>query len=251
MDAPARGQQYELSGVTQPNPRALGEFLASVPLFAGIGPDQLLRLLAGTRVRTYNKDYTLFLRGESADRLFIVLGGWIKIYLPTASGGQNVGRMLSSRDVYGEAAIFSGDSRHLWHGEVLQEARLLEIDAETLRALAAENPKLIRSIMENAFGELHMQMERNHVASMQAARRVAWWLLRMASRLDAQSHLSLPYEKQHVAAELGMSPETFSRAVSTLKCAKVRFEGNEVHIDDPSLLNEYYSKGRVGTAGTC
>ena len=62
----------------------------SLPLFQGLGTDVVYRLLDSAYVRSYSRGRTVFLQGQEADRFFVVLDGWIKLYRQTREGNEAV-----------------------------------------------------------------------------------------------------------------------------------------------------------------
>ena len=62
----------------------------SLPLFQGLDDAVVYRLLDAAYVRSYARGRTIFLQGQEADRFFVVLDGWIKLYRQTREGNEAV-----------------------------------------------------------------------------------------------------------------------------------------------------------------
>ena len=59
------------------------------------------------------------------------------------------------------------------------------------------------------------------------------------NRADNKAEIRLPYDKFLVAGRLSMKPETFSRALASLREHGVRTDGNLVSIDDVAALQRF------------
>src|SRR5690554_4948023 len=59
-----------------------------VPLFAGLGDDTLALLARGAHERCCPRGTRLFAEGEPADRFYVVLDGWVKLYRDSPDGSE-------------------------------------------------------------------------------------------------------------------------------------------------------------------
>ena len=57
------------------------ELAASTMLLSGLSPDIKAQLLKNAMTRDYDRGTTIFLQGERARAIYIVLDGWIKLFL--------------------------------------------------------------------------------------------------------------------------------------------------------------------------
>jgi CRP/FNR family transcriptional activator FtrB len=67
--------------------------------------------------------------------------------------------------------------------------------------------------------------------------RLANWLLVRNAETGGKNRFVLPFEKKVLASRLGMAPEVLSRSLASLVAYKVRVEGANIEIGDPSALS--------------
>lgn len=89
------------------------------------------------------------------------------------------------------------------------------------------------------------QIERLKARS--GVQRLAEFLVELAGADDAGSGavtLTLPYNKTLIAGELGLQPESLSRAFAKLRESGVQIEGNLARIDDLDRLRDLSSQDK-------
>lgn len=235
---PSRSGKW-VSGMLNHDDHA-GLFLRNLPFFKGLADRDLDAFFSAAAFRDYPRNKPLFHQGDKADRLFIVLSGWVQLFRITENGDEAVVALFTRGDIFGEAAIFGG-AGYPFSARAAEDARMIEIPAALVREKAAANPDVIIRVMTAAAQEMHkLQMENEHMALMSAPQRVGCLLLQLSSgMLGKGGTFSFPYDKSLAAARLGMKAETFSRALAQLKTAGVTSKGPEIHIENFHRLAEY------------
>lgn len=229
-----------------------GEFLHGLPFFSGLSDAIIDDFLSGAAIRLYSKNETLFMQGYRADRFFIVIGGWVKIYRITPEGEESVTAIFARGDVFGEAAVFGG-AIYPSSAQAVEEARVAEISSDFLRDRARKNPEIMARIMASMSREMHhLELEHEHIALMNAPQRVGCLLLQLSSGISGKGGtFTFPYDKSLAAARLGMKPETFSRALAQLKDTGVTVKGPEVRIADFARLVHFCCSHCSAQPGEC
>ena len=232
--------------------RQAGKFLKGLSFFKGLDDADVDSFMSAARIRTYRKQEQLLRQGDSADRFFVVLSGWIKLCRQTDEGDEAVMALFTRGDVFAEAAIFGGGT-YPYTAEVAEESRVIEIPARMLKEMAHKNPKIIHRVMASMSQEIKKQhMNNEHIALMNSAQRVGCLLLRLSSEmLGTGAAFTFPYDKSLAAAQLGMKPETFSRSLAQLKPAKVVSKGAEIEIGSFCALSQFCCKNCTAEAGEC
>lgn len=227
-------------------------FLRGLEFFTGLPDDVVRTFLNESRVTRYSKKQNIFLQGDEADRLFIVLSGWVKLYRETAEGDEAVLALFTRGDIFGEAAIF-GQAGYPFSAEAAEETSAIEIPGNVLRTQAKESHEVMARIMNSMSREMrNLQMENEHLALMSAPQRVGCLLLQLSSGMIGKGGtFSFPYDKSLAASRLGMKPETFSRALSQLKPVGVSVSGPEVSIDSFAALVDYCCTHCSALPGEC
>jgi CRP-like cAMP-binding protein len=210
-----------------------------LPLFEGLPEKVLERLLEQAVVRDYNKGHILFHRGDAADRFYIVLDGWVKIYRDTVDGDEAVLGVFTCGETLAEAAAF------LEHGypasaQVVEDSRLIPVFTETMRHEIHVNPNIAMNMLASMSKRLHhLVIEVEQLKTCSATQRVVDFLLRRSEVRRGATEIYLPYDKTLISRRLGMQPESLSRILAKLRDLGVRTEQNRVIVDDMSALLEY------------
>ena len=226
--------------------------LAALRFFSGV-PDAVRdALLSGGHEKRYAKGDLLFMQDTPADKLFIVIDGWVKIYRTTPQGEEAVLALLKTGDAFGEASIF-GHSLYPVSATAAEDAAVFEIPGHLLRAQAKASHEVMARVMDSMSRDLrNLQMENEHLALMSAPQRVGCLLLQFSSgTAGAGGSFTLPYDKSLAAARLGMKPETFSRALQALKPVGVSVDGPRVTVASFGALVDYCCTHCSALPGEC
>lgn len=219
------------------------ELVRRVPLFAGLDPATLERLLAPSRVENRQRGSVLFSHNESATRFYVVLVGWVKVYRTTADGHESVVHVFARGDSFAEAAVFAG-GRYPVSAAAASASRLLSVPAAPFLEVIEQEPSVARNMlaaMSRHLRELVTRMEQ--LQSQSATQRLGSFLLTLVDAGDEETDLRLPIDKALLAARLGMQPETLSRALARLRKAGLEVEGERIHVPSVSRLRELAGGG--------
>ena len=193
----------------------------------------------GAWVQDLGADQILFLQDEPADALFIVLGGLVKLYRIAANGTEAVIDIMSEGRSFGEAAALCGQPWPV-SAEALGSARLLRLDARHVRPLLQSDPLLAMSMLAPAL--LRLEQLILHIEDLKAlssVQRAAEFLLALSAECDGKCSVGLPpYSKALIAQQLGMKPETLSRAFARLRDHGVQIDATTAHIEDLARLRD-------------
>jgi CRP-like cAMP-binding protein len=217
---------------------------AKAPLYNALPAAARHDLLQRCRVQELKRGEALFHQGDLAETLFMVLEGWIKVYRLSAEGGEVVLHMFHSGETFAEPAAF-GLGRYPATAEAATHARVLTIPAAALMAEIDRSPGLAMKVIATLSQRLHSLIadtERRHFLS--TAHRVGAFLLDCAPpAINSENTVAfdLPYDKALVAARLGMTPESFSRALAKLKPYAVKSTGGRILLGDIRQLKAFCS----------
>lgn len=215
------------------------QVLRRSPLLDGIADHDLDRLIAQGRMRALHRGETLFHQGDPARALFVVLEGCLKIHRTTREGVVTVRRISGPGDSVAEAAAFLG-GRYPAAAEAVWDTRLLEISAETLFAFFATTPALAKAVARLLSHRLERQMQDLENAYWcSAPQRLAAFLAEMFPADAVEVDIRLPFDKNTLAARLGMTPETLSRAFLALKERGVRTHNRCVYVQNVARLRQF------------
>ena len=220
------------------------EIIKRTPLLMDLPSDDLKGLLDQSHVTDYPRNKMLFLRGEPAEHIYLLLEGWVKVYRDTQEGEQTVIGILKPGETVAEAAIFLGRD-YPASAEVVSDAKLLEIPSSHFLNLIREDGNIgIRML-----GTLSQRMRGLvlHIEQIQARstpQRLGEFLLGLCREKEGSVVLDLPYDKSLVAARLGMKPESLSRALAKLRVYEVKTTGHQIELGDIAKLRAFCKSGK-------
>ena len=210
-------------------------------LLASLPPLVVDKLLAGARTRVLDRGTTIFLHGERATGIYIVLEGWVKLYRIASNGTEVVMGVFTRGASFGEAVAFRNDVYPV-ASESVTDCTLMRIEADAFLRLIRENPEIAISILSATYMHLHGLVAQIEALKAQTgAQRVAEFLLELAPCRLGSCSLTLPYDKSLIAGRLGMKPESLSRAFARLKEQGVVMRQNVAEIKDVVALRDYVS----------
>ncbi|MBJ6373069.1 Crp/Fnr family transcriptional regulator [Sedimentitalea sp. CAU 1593] len=196
-------------------------------------------LLKGATTRTAGRGETLFLQGETAHVIHVVLDGWVKLYRISPNGNEAIVNVFTRGSSFGEAVAFR-HGEYPVSAEAVTDCTLLQISAASFITMMKERPEICVSVLSATFQHLHALVAQiEQIKAQTGAQRVAEFLLDLCNQESGSCVVTLPYDKVLIAGRLGMKPESLSRAFSKLRPQGVRIAKNHAAIEDIELLRDY------------
>ncbi len=196
-------------------------------------------LLTRSVWHSYARGNTLFMHGEEAYSIHIMIDGWVKLYRVAPNGGETVVSVFTKGESFGEAVAFRSN-RYPVSAEAVTACEVLQIPTSALRELMRKNEEISELILASAFTHLHsLVAQLEQLKAQTGAQRIARFLLEFCDGEAGEAKIQLPYDKVLIAGRLGMKPESLSRAFSKLKKFGVRVSGSHATIKDVDKLRDY------------
>lgn len=186
----------------------------------------------------------LFSRGDEADTLFIVASGHVGIFLGEPGDYACLAGTACSGDLLGEAGVV-GVAAHPTSAQMLAAGELVAVPAASMRRLMDERFEAVLALMSEMSLRIRRQVREIMDLKMKTApQRLAGHLAMLTPVQQGPAEVRLPYEKKLLASQLGMQPETLSRALMKLQGLGVRnSNGSAVfRLRDVALLRHYASE---------
>ena len=219
---------------------SIPEILSRQALFRVLGGMDLVRLAESTREFRIDRNELLFQKGEAALGMHIVVTGQIKLYLPSEAGAEKVVHMAGPGETFGEECIFL-DKAYPVAAEASKDSIVLVLERGALLAMLDNNPALARTMMARLclrFCALVENME--SCVQRSSAQRVAHFLAQQAPGDVDRFEIHLEANKQTIASQLNLAPETFSRVLGRLaKAGHILVHGRRITVVDRSALSGY------------
>jgi CRP/FNR family nitrogen fixation transcriptional regulator len=183
--------------------------------------------LAGERVFCsefkYGRGAEIFGEGEQAEYVYKIISGSVRTYKLLSDGRRQINSFHLPGDMFG----FENGAAHRFTAEALEKTDVLIMrSGSVLKAMQnrlLDTKNLIRFVTQN------LQHAENHMLLLgrkTSLERVAAFLLEMDERLGHPDVIRLPMNRRDIADYLGLTLETVSRALSTLRNEKLlRFDG--------------------------
>ena len=193
-------------------------------------------ILSSSCNRGFGRGETLFLQGDVASTVYIVLDGWVKLFRITQNGAEAVVGVFTKGGSFGEAAAFRHDTYPV-AAEAVTDCRVVQVRAGLVLELMKSRPELCTAMLASTFRHLHeLVAQVEQLKAMSGAQRIAEFLLELCPVMEGACTVTLPYDKVLIAGRLGMKPESLSRAFARLRDIGVRVNQNHAAIADVSRL---------------
>ncbi|MBR0652931.1 Crp/Fnr family transcriptional regulator [Roseomonas terrae] len=210
--------------------------IATGPLLAAASPEARAALMAQTTMLAVPRGGIILRQDTPADRLLILLQGSVGLSTAEQEGAATLVEIAAAGDALSIVAALL-NMPHAVTGTALAPCRLLAIPAIAFRLAAAEDAGLMRAAMEQMARQARLLMDQVvNLKTRDATQRAARFLLH---RLPAQcSTVDIPEPRVAIAAWLGMTPESLSRALHGLEATGLlRLKGRRVDVPDRAALH--------------
>lgn len=158
-------------------------------------------------------------RGEivlQPDCVFVVLDGEIKRFLLSSGGTEMVIELVGKDSGFGEDVALLG-REPLVSAQATRDSRLLQLRGADLRSAMTTCPAFAAALGTRLAAGMYALLENLQVCLQRnSVQRVAHYLARLAPASAERCEIHLETDKQTIAAQLNLTPETLSRALSRL-----------------------------------
>jgi CRP/FNR family transcriptional regulator, dissimilatory nitrate respiration regulator len=218
-------------------------FLANLPLFRELGPQEIERIAAGARTLRAARGETLFRKGDPSDGFYAIVFGQIKLAFNAANGAEKVVELLGSNQTFGEAVMFM-ERPYPVYAQALADSLLLHVSKAVVFDEIERDPPFARKMIGGLARRLHGLVTDLEAYTLHSGtQRVLGYLLRGIPENEPESapvEISLSTSKSILASRLNLTPEHFSRILHDLtEAGLIRVEGRSIRILDPGALRRY------------
>lgn len=195
--------------------------LRMAPVLDELSDEDLAFLAEDTHRKVTSRGQVLVNHGDEVTHIYVIVDGWAKLTRTTLDGEEAVldvagpARMLGHKDLFAGSPASSSIT-------MVRDGEVLVIPAATLTNLLERKPTLALTFLRHVSqrkNQLELELEGRTVQN--ASQRLGCFLLGMVpdniQTPDAAVTIHLPFDKALLASRLGMKPETFSRALASLK----------------------------------
>lgn len=219
------------------------ETLRRLAYFTGWPDASLANLAAGAKIIPLPKHAAVARKNEKLESLHVVVSGLIRLYIPLPNNMERVISLVGPGESLGEACLILEEACP-YDAVAGKDSHVLVIDALVFRRELSGDIALTRQTLER-MARRHMETLRDTeiCAQRTSVSRVASYLLLHRPNQDEHSFtFQLPARKQDVAAQLGLSQETFSRVLGFLdKQGVIQMSAGRIRVEDISRLSQITS----------
>lgn len=159
----------------------------------------------------------LLVQQEDCPRgIHLVFAGRIKCFVLSPSGGEKIVRLADPGSFFGEEAALL-NRPHMVNAQAMSPSELLFVPTALLReAMVSSTPFSVSMSMWLATASYDLMSTMQVQFQLSGTQRVAHYLTRLAPDDAEHCEIRLDIDKQTIAAQLNLTPETLSRILSQL-----------------------------------
>ena len=226
------------------------QIITRVAVFRGLKSETVQHIIEPATAVMLRPHELIMRQDDPATAFFIVIDGWVKIYRSTPSGDETVIDMMKKGDSFAEAVAFTGN-RYIATAEAVNTARVGRIPADHLIRCIRGSPDIALAMIASISQHMHHLVQQvEHLKAQSGVQRVAEFLASLSLAEQGHCALSLPYDKILIAGQLGLTPESLSRAFAKLRGAGVMINASQVTVKDIVKLRRIAAEDRNAVRGT-
>lgn len=218
--------------------------LKRTKLFEELDEDTLRVVAERAIERRFEKDEVLFVTGEEARGMYVIVEGVVRAYRVSLDGREQVIHVERAGATIAEVPIFD-DGTYPSTAAAEEETITLFLDKHDVRRLCLQHPEITLTALKVLAGRLRRCAELVEALSLrEVGQRLARFLLAEARRSGTTTELgiilNLTQTNQQIAARVGSVREVISRAFTRLQHeGLIAFEGRRLIILDEVALESF------------
>ena len=193
--------------------------LRAIALFESLEDDLLDKLLDRQLDVVHEADQVIVMEQDWGESLFLLCDGLAKVRTFTTDGDEVVMSLLGAGDVFGEMAVFDGDSRSA-DVVALTNLRLVKLRIPPFAALLNQQAGFALALAQLEASRLRDLNRRFALQTADATTRLLGALSYLARKSSADDDLQAqipPLAQLEIALIAGLARETASRTLSKLR----------------------------------
>lgn len=241
MDATA-AQPRRLCCPAPPSEDVVSSLLRAY-LFADLNPAELASAAASTTIRHYARGEAVFIVGDHADALFVVVDGQLKERLIQPDGDESVFEIYTAGGVFGEPGLFVPERSRMVDMVALTASHVASLPRAALLELMRRSPQVSMRLIEGLASDVRaLGVQLGNAGYLSVRERLAAKLLELSRThgraAGGQRRIELALPQTLLATMVAATRENVNRALAELSDAgAVRLEGDRYHVD-PGALQE-------------
>jgi CRP/FNR family transcriptional activator FtrB len=212
------------------------EIGGAVPLLDALSKATRRQLLSAAMIHDVAAGTILFEQGVVPNFQIAVISGSVQLFGKSIDNREVLVEVVRAPDLVIPAAVVSA-APYLMQARIPESSRLLLIHADVFRRVISSDPLLAQAVLLGLAEQFRRMVRQiKNLKLRTATERVGCYILALSAEQCTPHRAKLPYEKQLIASELGMTRESLSRAFASLEALGVRVDGQKIRILDPARL---------------
>lgn len=215
--------------------------LAQLALFRELSRADIDKLAAQVHLVHAQRKDVLYTKGDPCEGFYVVVYGRVKLSLVSARGHDKPLELIEPGGCFGEVTMFL-ERPHTLTAMALDDALLVYVPRSALLQMIEQDSRYALRLLASLSMRARHVVEDIEAFSLQPpAARVVTYLLRLLPPNAATcAKIELAIQKNLVAAQLNLAPETLSRYFRELsELGLISLEGRTIVVHDVDRLGEY------------
>jgi CRP-like cAMP-binding protein len=212
------------------------EAAKTIPYFSGIDLESLEYASKAVIEKKVDKGEIIILEGETAEALFVVASGAVKIFKTSADGREQILSIVRPGESFNDVPVFDNGLNPA-SAQAMTPVMLYGITRQELEAILRKHPAVALNIIKTLAHKVRQLVSLVEDLSFRHVRsRVAKILLEYAAdRSEPRPRLT----QQDIAAMAGTAREVVGRSLKSLESdGLIRLESHRVVISDKEALRQ-------------
>ena len=191
--------------------------ICAVPLFQSLTAEQKDQIHSLIHHKHYSRGETIYRPGETADSLYVLRSGKIRIYRLSESGKEQLIRIVTPGEFTGELALFRKGLYEAF-AEALTDCTICAIKHSDFRELLMQYPATSIEMLATIANRLGTSEQQTAWATTETVKERLWHFL--VSSIDSDERepiVELKMAKKDLASYLGTTSESLSRELAHLE----------------------------------
>jgi len=212
-------------------------YLRKIPFFEGLDGDPLQRLLGTIELKEIPRRQVIYLPGDLAESVYVIVGGRVKTSKVTRDGKELTLAYRGAGQLFGELCVVDPGPRNDM-AEAMKNVIILEFPRELFKALLLGDPTLCFRFAQ-ILGERRQQVESKmeHLVFRDVQAKLAALVVELAeeygSETDVGIQLGIKITHQEMANLIGSTRETISLTLAHFrKQGLLELDGRTIIVQD-------------------
>ena len=217
--------------------------IRSSALFAELNEEDFSKIHSPIDDLGYDANAEIYAQGDSAQWLYTLRSGYIKILHINSDGSERIVRIVLPGNLFGMEALLGERYEH--SAVALTNTHLCKIPKEIITSLGEESPRLHRQIVRK-WGEALLQSESwfSEINTGRIEVRLARFFLKLAKESGTTAIAPL-FKREDMGLMMDVKFETISRALASMADLGLISNITRLTVQIPSMkvLEEFAKKG--------